>query len=179
MLNIGEFVSVVGLKLPYDYFPALIRPLLSPTNGLYISSPERMIGLAMIVAGTTVRLHCYRHMKKNFTFELALHDDHTLVTTGPYAYVRHPANVGAALVAVACVFLSLGRGSWWAECVFASPNSLPWLILGLLYICWGVFIPYVAAARCQVEDRALKEHFKEEWVRWAKKTPYRMIPWLF
>ena len=112
MLNIGEFVSVVGLKLPYDYFPALIRPLLHPTKGLYISSPERISGLAMIAAGTMVRLHCYRHMKRNFTLELVLRDDHTLVTTGPYAYVRHPANTGGTLVFVSCMLFNLGRGSW-------------------------------------------------------------------
>ncbi|KAI0084057.1 hypothetical protein BDY19DRAFT_998029 [Irpex rosettiformis] len=173
VLNAVELANASGIELPFKYLPAFLRP----SRDMYISSPERTIGLAFIVAGTALRILCYRYMQKNFTIELAIRENHKLVTDGPYAYVRHPAYTAGVTVIVGCLMFNLGRGSWWAE--YALSNHSPWLVIGVLQVIWGAVLLYVAVTRCSVEDDALREHFKEDWVRWAKKTPYRMVPSLF
>ena len=176
-MNIGELAVALGVVLPYKYLPASLSPLLRPSQDLFLSSPERIIGLAMIVAGTALRIACYRHMDTNYTFELAVRDGHKLVTDGPYAYVRHPAYTGSCCVIIGCLLFNLGRGSWWAVC--ALPDGSPWLILGMIHIVISAIFLYGPVGRCSVEDVVLREHFKEEWVQWAEKTPYRIIPFLF
>ncbi len=177
VLNIIELAAALGIEIPHTYLPTFLQSLLRPSRNLYISSPERMIGLVMIFAGTTLRMICYRHMRNNFTFQLAVRKDHKLVTDGPYAYVRHPSYIGGCNVIVGCLLFNLGRGSWWAECAVASGS--PWLLLGVLQFAWAVMFLYGAIPRCKVEDDVLREHFKEEWIQWAKRTPYRMIPFVY
>ena len=136
-----------------------------------------MIALALIIAGTALRVSCYRHMRTQFTFQLAILDGHKLVTDGPYAYVRHPSYTGVICVVIASTVFNLGRGSWWVEC--AIQNGLHWRLLGILHVVWSIAFVYVVVARCKVEDKVLKEHFGKDWVQWAKQVPYRVIPYLF
>ena len=177
MLNIEELASILGVGPLFDHFPATIRPCIQLSKNLHISSPERIIGIAIMVAATALRMTCYRYMQKNFTFELAVKDGHRLVTDGPYAYVRHPAYLGGCGMIIASTLFNLGRGSWWAEC--AVQSGLQWRVLGMLHVIWGMMFLHGTVARCSVEDSVLKEQFKEDWVRWAKRTQCRMVPYLF
>ncbi len=173
MLNAVELAAALEAILRLEYLPGFLR---SPGT-LYVMSPERLIGLAFIVSGTALRIVCYRRMQKNFTFQLALRDDHKLVTDGPYSYVRHPSYTGACAVIVACPLYSLGRGSWWAE--YALPSCSPWILVGVSQVILAAIALYGTISRCEVEDDVLKRHFKDEWVRWSEKTPYRLVPCVY
>ncbi|MCX6655354.1 MAG: isoprenylcysteine carboxylmethyltransferase family protein [Candidatus Bathyarchaeota archaeon] len=82
--------------------------------------------------------------------------DHRVVTTGPYAIVRHPGYLSGIL--------------WLA--------SVP-LILGSLY----AFAPYVLYAvlitlRTYLEDRTLREELRG-YTEYAERVRYRLVPWIW
>ena len=81
---------------------------------------------------------------------------HRVITTGPYAYVCHPAHA-AAMVMVPCSALALG--SWW--------SLLPALLSSLTFI-----------RRTLVEDRVLREEL-EGYAGYAERVRYRLVPGLW
>ena len=132
----------------------------------------------MVFAGSTLRLFCYRALGKLFTFELALRDDHKLVTDGPYAIVRHPSYSALCMVAAGSILCFFGTGSWLNECgalgsVFGRAFALVWAVDIL-------FVPLVMLfSRVKTEDGMLKGTFGKEWEEWAKRTPYAVIPGIY
>jgi protein-S-isoprenylcysteine O-methyltransferase Ste14 len=55
------------------------------------------IGLALAVAGVALCVWAKVHLKTNFTVTLGIKQDHALITSGPYALVRHPIYTGFLL----------------------------------------------------------------------------------
>jgi protein-S-isoprenylcysteine O-methyltransferase Ste14 len=78
---------------------------------------------------------------------------HTVITTGPYRYVRHPMYLGTMLFAV-CVPLVLG--SWWA------------LVPGLLIVALFVL-------RTALEDHALQQELPG-YQEYTRQVRYRLVP---
>jgi protein-S-isoprenylcysteine O-methyltransferase Ste14 len=138
-----------------------------------------MIGIILIIAGTGLRMTCYRLLAKHFTFELTLQKDHQLVTDGPYAFVRHPAYTGGFAVNIGCLLFNLGRGAWWTEYAVTSSFGSIWMVVAVMQTFSSALVIYGAILRCKLEDEMMKEYFKTQWESWAKKTPYRLFPFLF
>ena len=78
---------------------------------------------------------------------------HRVITTGPYAYVRHPMYVGAILGGAAIPVL---LGSWWA--------FVPGLVLAALF-----------AWRTAHEDRVLQDELPG-YTEYAGKVMHRLVP---
>uniref|UniRef100_A0A7S4VU24 Protein-S-isoprenylcysteine O-methyltransferase n=1 Tax=Ditylum brightwellii TaxID=49249 RepID=A0A7S4VU24_9STRA len=83
--------------------------------------------------------------------------DQKLITTGPYAVVRHPMYMG-----IIPLFLSLPLvvGSVW-----------PILPMMVCIVLMGI--------RTYSEEEFLIQTFGEEYQQYRTKVPYRMIPWIF
>lgn len=79
--------------------------------------------------------------------------EHVVITTGPYAYVRHPGYTGSIL---AFITLPIALGSLWALLPAAAGLSL--------------FI-----VRTFLEDRTLQKGL-EGYAEYAQKVPWRLIP---
>ncbi len=78
---------------------------------------------------------------------------HTVISSGPYRYVRHPAYVGMILVVLgAAIMLS----SWWA--------LIPGILSALLVI-----------VRTALEDRTLQAELPG-YAEYAQRTRYRLVP---
>jgi protein-S-isoprenylcysteine O-methyltransferase Ste14 len=77
----------------------------------------------------------------------------TVVSTGPYAIVRHPMYTGALLV---CVGAPLALGSWWG------------LLLTPLFIAWFAW-------RLLNEEKYLRENLPG-YTEYTHKVRYRLIP---
>ncbi|KAG9311801.1 hypothetical protein JVU11DRAFT_8048 [Chiua virens] len=132
-----------------------------------------LVAALLGVFGMIIRLWCYQALGRYFTFELALFPGHKLVTTGPYAIVRHPAYTGGLLALVSMTLTNISKGSWAHEC-------------GLVYSWWGlgwgalvVVSTVVMIERCPREDMFLREAFKEEWDAWRGRVRWRMVPWVY
>lgn len=54
-------------------------------------------GFALLVAGVGLRAWSIATLGRFFQYRIAVQPDHSVVTTGPYRYVRHPSYTGLAL----------------------------------------------------------------------------------
>jgi protein-S-isoprenylcysteine O-methyltransferase Ste14 len=78
---------------------------------------------------------------------------HTVVTSGPYRFVRHPGYVGTILVELATPLM---LGSWWA--------FIPGAIAAILYI-----------VRTALEDRTLQAEL-DGYPAYARQVRFRLLP---
>lgn len=75
----------------------------------------------------------------------------TLVTTGPYAHMRHPLYTSNTYIALGAIFFHLG-------------------VSGLFHI-FIIAIVLFEYALARAEDRFLEEKFGDTWRTWAHETP--------
>lgn len=116
-----------------------------------------LVGLILFVLGLIVRWIAIIHLGRFFTVNVAIAEDHQLVTTGPYRYVRHPSYTGTLLI-----FLGFG---------LCTVN---------IFALVAVFLPISAAFlwRMHVEEQALKEAFGDRYRSYIVSTR-RLIPYLY
>lgn len=143
----------------------------------YDCSPTIVIGATLTALGALLRLWCFRTLGPLFTFEITISPKHELITTGPYAWVRHPSYAG--------VYITLGG----ASLVFLAPRAT-WIssvglwtgagaLLGAFWIFKCTFAFRGTCLRVGAEDKVLKETFVEEWEEYQRVVPWRLVPWVF
>ena len=134
-----------------------------------------MVGAAPLIAGSFIRLWCYRTMGRQFTHEVSILRDHHLVATGPYAYIRHPAYTASFMMLFSSTVLLFCWDGWFRTCDMGS-TRLVWLVH-----VWDIVAPYVAYAlykRAPVEDEQLQKHFGKEWEAYRLRVPYKFVPYV-
>lgn len=134
-------------------------------------------GWLLQITGTLIRLACYRALGRQFTFELAIRDEHKLVTSGAYAVVRHPAYAGSIMVLSGTLLCTFGPGSWISECGWLETVAMQ--CVAALFAGWASWIMFFQIKRTRVEDDALRDKFRGDWEDWAERVPYRLVPGLF
>jgi len=91
-----------------------------------------------------------RHLDKQWRFEAALSEDHRLITTGPYRWLRNPIYASMLGMLLATGFAK----TWW-----------PLLLAGIVCFVIGTEI------RVRAEEKLLAARFGEEFARYKAKTP--------
>ena len=174
-----EATAIAAALLPTNAFPFIFLEDMARDACEHIRlTPTFMVGWILLTTGALVRKACYREMGKHFTFEITIQKDHRLVTSGPYAIVRHPSYSALCMVAAGSILCFFGTGSWLNECgalgsVFGRAFALVWAVDIL-------FVPLVMLfSRVKTEDGMLKSTFGKEWEEWAKRTPYAVIPGIY
>lgn len=135
------------------------------------------IGILLIISGGLVRFLCYRVLKRLFTFEVSIRQNHELVTTGPYGVVRHPSYTGAlgSYIGMICWYGS--RGSWVRES--GVMNILLGKVIVLALALLETMVVISLMLRMSEEDRLLKKLFGKKWDKWAQEVPYSIIPGIY
>ena len=69
---------------------------IGPLNNQFL--PHRLwiasLGAALVVAGIGFAIWARRHLGKNWSAEVTIREEHKLIRTGPYKYIRHPIYTG-------------------------------------------------------------------------------------
>ncbi|KAJ8520226.1 hypothetical protein ONZ45_g2940 [Pleurotus djamor] len=154
------------------------RPLLCPEpprplDTLWVPHAFLLIGSFMTFSAAALRLWCFRTMGKMFTFEVTINASHELITSGPYAYVRHPSYTGVAFTLLGATMVMCSPGGWLMRCGVLSRGGA----LALAF--WLVKCGYATKgtiARLRTEDEALHKTFGAVWEEYAESVPYRLIP---
>ncbi|MEM7137839.1 MAG: isoprenylcysteine carboxylmethyltransferase family protein [Myxococcota bacterium] len=113
----------------------------------------RWSGALFAVAGAATILWTFRFLGRNLTDTVVTRADATLVTGGPYRWVRHPFYLAFALIVTA--------------------NSL--CTANALVAVTGYAAFAAIAARTRTEERFLVEKFGAEYTEYAARTP-RFVP---
>ncbi len=113
------------------------------------------IGAALYLAGQAVLYRAHTALGRNFSGRLVIRDDHTLVTRGIYAYVRHPIYSGFWLWALGQALL------------------LPNWIAGLAGVIGFGLLYFLRVGR---EERLMIDTFGDSYRAYMARTP-RVFPW--
>mgnify|MGYP001765959485 CR=1 FL=1 len=114
-------------------------------------------GFLIIAAGLTIRLVAKRTLDAQFTYTVKIIDNHRLITTGIYRYVRHPSYLGQSMIFLGC---GVAFSNWLSILFLFVPNFLA-----------GLY-------RISVEERVLMDHFADRYVEYMKRTK-RLVPWVY
>ncbi len=114
-------------------------------------------GCLLVAAGASLRWVAISTLRKQFTVNVSIVEDHEVIDRGIYSSIRHPAYLGT-LVA----FAGLGLG--WEN----------WICLLVM------FVPTLAAMlyRISVEEKALLAHFGSRYRRYMERTR-KLIPGVY
>lgn len=122
-----------------------------------VDIPVYLFGMAIIVAASLLRRHCFKQLGDSFTGNVRASADQKVVTTGAYSILRHPSYTAGILMNVG---IGVALGSW------AST-----LLLGV-----AGFATY--AYRIRVEERTLADVIGEPY-REFMRTRKRLIPFVY
>ena len=138
-------------------------------------SPRFLVGAALVFSGALFRLWSYRVLGSLFTFEVSIKNDHALITSGPYAFVRHPAYTGVVALLLGEQLMQFGVGGYVSHCGIADT---PFGIFIHIWRCGSLFTVYSLYKRCSVEDGQLVERFGDVWLEYADRVRCKLVPFL-
>ena len=137
----GIFLVMLGFTCEW----AFIQP-----QGFQKSSASLIASMLLGPPSVALAWAATRHLDKQWRFEAALSEDHELIRTGPYRWLRHP--IYASILGM-LLEIGLAR-AWW-----------PLLIAGLIFYLIGTEI------RIRAEDGLLASRFGEEFAQYKRTTP--------
>ena len=128
-----------------------------PQGGLPYPRLFYAIGLILFLFGLIIRWVAIIHLGRFFTVNVAIAQDHELIMTGPYRYVRHPSYTGTLLI-----FLGFG------------------LCMLNIFSLLAVILPISAVFlwRMHVEEEALRAAFGDRYRAYLART-HRLIPYFY
>ncbi|PCH35158.1 hypothetical protein WOLCODRAFT_166081 [Wolfiporia cocos MD-104 SS10] len=175
----------IAVILAHEYpdslasYATLTYLIWSPTSSVDRISinPIFLLGwLAAILSGY-FRVQCFRALGRLFTYEITIRDSHQLITHGPYSVVRHPAYTSLMLGFIGIAVSHGCHGSWFRECGFA--DTLTGKLVGYGYLLSMVYGIVSMTLRTPQEDQLLRKEFGDQWVNWARRVPYKLVPYVY
>jgi protein-S-isoprenylcysteine O-methyltransferase Ste14 len=124
---------------------------------VFANEKLRLIGFAVIAAGIIFRFVAIRQLGRFFTVDVTIREDHQLMLSGLYKYLRHPSYSGSLLS-----FIGLGL----------SINN--WLSLVIVFV--PVLLTFII--RIRQEEKVLTEQFGKQYLDYMSHTK-RLIPFIY
>jgi protein-S-isoprenylcysteine O-methyltransferase Ste14 len=170
-------LRAAGLNTLPSSIPHVVDPLLGRIQDTPIT-PSFLFGSTLTVAGGLIRWWCFCTLGQLFTFELSVRKGHKLVTTGPYAVIRHPSYTGILMQFIGLLILYGSRTSWLRDS--GVLETIPGLkIFVLVWLAESSLLVVSMPRRISQEEEVVKSHFGDEWKMWAKQVKYRLIPGIY
>ena len=140
-------VGILLVALPHVPSPLFATRILPRTLATY------GIGVALVFLGLAFAVWARRHIGSNWSGTVTVKEDHVLICTGPYAWVRHPIYTGllGAILGSAVARGEL-RGVW------------------ALALCTAAFV-----SKLRIEERWMRQVFGEAYERYSARVP-ALIP---
>jgi protein-S-isoprenylcysteine O-methyltransferase Ste14 len=115
------------------------------------------IGMTLIVIGFIVRIHSILTLKQFFTYSISKVENHKIIETGLYKFIRHPGYLGQLIIFIG---MSISISNWLSILFMMIPVTL-----GFLY-------------RIKVEEKFMVEQLGEDYLNYQERTN-RIIPMLY
>ncbi|VDB85122.1 unnamed protein product [Peniophora sp. CBMAI 1063] len=120
-------------------------------------SPLFCLGACLVYAAAWLRRTCFNMMGSQFTFQMSIKKQHRLVTSGPYAVVRHPSYTALLMLTIGLTLCELSDGMWWSS--VGLHQTAAGKVLCLAWV-WTVVHICMIAARGWKEDAFLRNEFQ-------------------
>ena len=156
--NRSKLVSVLGLFLigqlwVLGSFAFIVKPTSMAWTHFPLPPWIQWIGLLPTVFGMAIELATQLSLGRNYSTTVHIGSEQTLVTNGPYRYMRHPMYTA---------LLTVGIG------------------LGLMSASWYFLLPFILTAivimfRIPHEEAAMIEKFGDQYLQYAQSTG-RLLP---
>lgn len=143
----------LGLAMMAGIIAFIISPASMEWSSIPLPAWARWIGVAIGIAAGVTLTWTLRTLGENLTDTVVTRIKHTMVTTGPYRWVRHPFYTSFALAIVANTLVT---ANWFI------------FLTGLLALTLIVI-------RCRKEEENLVARFGEKYKSYARRTG-RFIP---
>jgi protein-S-isoprenylcysteine O-methyltransferase Ste14 len=142
-IRVFSFFTLLGLLVAYAFFP-------SSLSAFSFSFPDalRWLGFFIGLAGVGLWIWAQIALGKEWSPQLQLREKHRLITTGPYARMRHPLYSGMIL--------------WAGGLALTSAN---WIFVAIALLVDSVFF-----IRVPREEQMMIEEFGEEYREYIKRT---------
>jgi len=135
----------------------LIAYLINPYSMAWAAAPLpvwlRWIGVGLMAVAGCLVIWMFRSLGKNLTDTVVTRKEHTLVTTGPYRWIRHPLYTSAALLVPAS---SLVTANWF-------------------FFVTGCVVMLLLVIRTRKEEENLVARFGDDYRNYMQRTG-RFVP---
>jgi protein-S-isoprenylcysteine O-methyltransferase Ste14 len=153
----GAFI-LFGLRLSalimsLGIFAWLIDPQWMAWSSLPLPTWLRWFGIALLGCAAALVVWTFHNLGKNLTDTVVTRREHSLVTSGPYRYVRHP------------FYLAFGLGALGVSLALAN-----WCILLTAFLPMGFL-----AARTRIEEDKLIDRFGDDYRDYMRRVG-RFVP---
>jgi protein-S-isoprenylcysteine O-methyltransferase Ste14 len=150
----GLPLGIIVLALLAVRIPILSHTLRSERVAVAGSSLIGLVGVLFYALGVGLAVWARVHLGRNWGMPASRKDNPDLVTTGPYAFVRHPIYTG---MLIAMLGTAIGVSIIWA---------LPLVLMGVYFI--------YSARR---EEQLMLEQFPNQYPAYMKRTKM-LVPWV-
>ncbi|HTW52439.1 MAG TPA: isoprenylcysteine carboxylmethyltransferase family protein [Stellaceae bacterium] len=147
---VGFFLLLLPHWMPRRLPPALTHRLMDE------QPPLAILALLLVFAGMLLSFWARAHLGRNWSGEVMVKVGHTLVTSGPYGWVRHPIYSGMTLALVGTAL--------------ASGTLSGFLGLALIVLAFLV--------RVRQEEALMRQTFPADYPTYSQHTA-RLIPGLY
>ncbi len=156
---IGRSFSLVRIVIAValtSLFPTAITRVFGASLGSPRDAMIRMAGAALTIGGVLFAIWARSHLGRNWSGHPALKEDHELVTSGPYGFIRHPIYTGMLTASIGSMFATVE--SFW------------------LYFFFIMAIAFVY--RIHVEEGIMMRTFPDDYPQYRKHTN-ALIPFIW
>ena len=115
------------------------------------------IGMALVVIGFIIRMYSILTLNQYFTYSVAKVENHKIISTGLYKFIRHPGYLGQLIIFMG-ISISISNG------LSVLLMMIP-VTLGYLY-------------RIKVEEKFMTDHLGVDYKHYQDRTK-RIIPMLY
>src|SRR5690348_5873976 len=109
-VRLAVIVGVIVIVSPRQHAAAGFFRSISHAAPLHAGISGQWVGVGLCLAGLGFAIWARVHLGRNWGMPMSLRQGHELVTSGPYAYVRHPIYTGVML---AMIGSALAVGMLW------------------------------------------------------------------
>ena len=115
------------------------------------------VGMALVVIGFVIRIHSILTLNQYFTYSVAKVENHKIIETGLYKFIRHPGYLGQLFIFFG---ISISISNWLSILLMLIP-----ITIGYIY-------------RIKVEERFMVEQMGENYLIYQERTK-RLIPMIY
>jgi protein-S-isoprenylcysteine O-methyltransferase len=149
-------IWILGIFIGIGYFLSF-RVANTEIGRLLQADTFFLLGIILFSLGLVIRLKSIMTLKQQFTYIVTKVENHELIESGLYKYIRHPGYLGQIIIFLG---ISTSLSNW----------------LSVLLMITSVLIGYIY--RITIEEKFMTNQIGEKYVNYQKRTK-KLIPFIY